>query len=209
MKNKFLILFAIVLASCGSSEKYAAIPKGATVLILGDSLSYGTGANAGEDYPTLLAQTTGWQIVNAGIAGSTSAEGLERLPALLEAHKPKLLVVELGGNDFLQHLPSSETDANLRAILSQAKTQGITTVLVAVPEVSPLKAAVGGLSDHPLYEKLAVETTTPLITDVFSEVLSDNALKSDQVHPNAVGYSVVSKKLTEAFNQLGFVRQAQ
>ncbi|MDP1765739.1 MAG: GDSL-type esterase/lipase family protein [Methylotenera sp.] len=51
--------------------------------------------------PALLAQATGWKVVNAGIPGNTSAEGLERVPALLDAHKPKLLVVALGGNDFL------------------------------------------------------------------------------------------------------------
>ncbi|MDP1659310.1 MAG: arylesterase [Methylotenera sp.] len=203
MKNFIYLLLIFILASC-SSEKHQAIPKGATVVILGDSLSYGTGASEGEDYPNLLAKTTGWQIINAGIPGNTSADGLERLPRLLTAHRPKLLVVALGGNDFLQRLPSSETTANLKAILEQAKTQGITAVLVAVPELSPLKAAVGSLSDHPLYKKIAEETATPLVKNVFSEVLSDNSLKADQVHPNASGYGVVSGQMFEALKKLGF-----
>lgn len=177
------------------------------MLILGDSLSYGTGANQGEDYPTLLAGTTGWQIINAGIPGDTSAGGLARLPDLLAAHKPKLLIVALGGNDFLQHLPNSQTDANLRAILAQAKGQGIVTTLVAIPELSPIRAAVGSLSDHPLYEKIAEETATPLVEDVFSEVLSDNALKADQVHPNAAGYKEASKRMLAELEKLGFVKQ--
>jgi acyl-CoA hydrolase len=200
------ILVLLLLVSCGASEKHAAIPKGATVLILGDSLSYGTGANAHEDYPTLLAYATGWHIVNAGVAGNTSAEGLERLPALLEANKPKLLIVELGGNDFLQRLPQSETSANLKAILAQSKSQGVATVLIAIPELSPLKAAVGHLSDHPLYEQIATETATPLVEHVFSEVISDHALKSDQVHPNADGYREVSQEMLAALRKLGFVR---
>ncbi|MDO9205260.1 MAG: arylesterase [Methylotenera sp.] len=203
MKNFIYLLLIFILVSC-SIEKYPAIPKGATVVILGDSLSYGTGASEGEDYPNLLAKTTGWQIINAGIPGNTSADGLERLPRLLTAHRPKLLVVALGGNDFLQRLPSSETTANLKAILEQAKTQGITAVLVAVPELSPLKAAVGSLSDHPLYKKIAEETATPLVKNVFSEVLSDNSLKADQVHPNASGYGVVSGQMFEALKKLGF-----
>jgi len=57
--KKIICLLVILLASCSAGEKYPAIPKGATVVILGDSLSYGTGANVGEDYPSLLAQTTG------------------------------------------------------------------------------------------------------------------------------------------------------
>ncbi|MEQ1487740.1 MAG: GDSL-type esterase/lipase family protein [Methylotenera sp.] len=202
--KKLILLLAVFLIACSSGEKHAAIPKGATVLILGDSLSYGTGANEGEDYPSLLAKTTGWAIINAGIPGNTSAEGLERLPALLEQDKPKLLIVELGGNDLLRHMPQSETISNLKAILALSKAKGVKSILVAIPEVSALRAAVGNLADHPLYEDIANETATPLIADVFSEVLSDTALKSDQIHPNAQGYGEVSKKMNESLKQLGF-----
>lgn len=202
--KKFILILAILLTACGGGEKHTAIPQGAIVVILGDSLSYGTGANEGEDYPSLLAKTTGWEIINAGIPGNTSAEGLERLPCLLEQQKPKLLIVALGGNDLLRQLPQSSTIANLKAILSLSKAQGVPTILVAIPEVSALRAAVGNLTDHPLYEDIARDTATPLIEDVFSEVLSDNALKSDQIHPNANGYGVVSNKIFEALKQMGF-----
>ena len=85
MKKLIYLLFIFTLVSCGkSAEKYAAIPQGATVLILGDSLSYGTGANAGEDYPSLLAKTTAWKIINEGVPSDTTAGGLERLPALIQ-----------------------------------------------------------------------------------------------------------------------------
>ncbi|MGB7816049.1 MAG: arylesterase [Methylotenera sp.] len=207
MKKFIYLLLIFIFASC-SSERYPPIPKGATVVILGDSLSYGTGANdganTGEDYPTLLAKTTGWNIINAGIPGDTTAGGLERLPELLQEHQPKLLIVELGGNDLLRHLPQNQTIANLKAILSLSKAQGVKTILIAIPEVSALRAAIGNLSDHPLYEAIAKETATPLIEDVFSDVLSDNALKSDQIHPNAKGYVMVGNKMVKALKQLGF-----
>lgn len=204
MKKLVYLLLILILASCSQGEKYPPIPKGSTVVILGDSLSYGTGANQGEDYPTSLAKTTGWNIINAGIPGDTSAGGLERLPELLEEHQPKLLIVELGGNDLLHQAPQSEIETNLKSILTLAKAQNVKTILVAIPEISALKAAVGNLSDHPLYEKLAKETATPLITDVFSDVLSERDLKADQIHPNAKGYVVVGKKMIEALKQLGF-----
>jgi acyl-CoA thioesterase I len=202
-----IVVAAIAMAWSGGDdvEKHAAIPQGATVLVLGDSLSYGTGANAGEDYPTLLAKSTGWNIINEGIPGDTSEGGLQRLPALLEAHQPKLLIVELGGNDLLRQAPQTEIAHNLKTILAMAKTQGIASVLVAIPEISPLKAAVGNLSDHPLYENIAKETATPLIADVFSEVLSDRDLKSDQIHANALGYRVISDKLYVKLQELGYV----
>ena len=174
------ILFAALITSCSKSEQYAAIPKGATVLVLGDSLSYGTGAKDGEDYPTLSAQATGWKIINKGVPGDTTAGGLERLPDLLEEYQPKLLIIELGGNDFLHQVSKSQTQANLQAILTLAKAQNTPTVLVAIPEFNALRAAVGSLSDHALYEAIAKETKTPVIKDVFSEVLSDRNLKSHQ-----------------------------
>lgn len=204
MKKLVYLLFILILTSCSQGEKYPPIPKGSAVVVLGDSLSYGTGANEGEDYPTLLAKSTGWNIINAGIPGDTSAGGLERLPELLQEHQPKLLIVELGGNDLLHQTPQSEVVGNLKNILSLAKAQGVKTILVAIPEVSAIRAAVGNLSDHPLYEKLAKETATPLITDVFSEVLSERDLKSDQIHPNAQGYAEVGKKMIESLKRLGF-----
>ena len=203
---KLIYLFLVLtLTSCeGNVAKYTAIPQGATVLILGDSLSYGTGAIAGEDYPSLLEKAVNWKIINAGVPGDTTAGGLNRLPDLLAKHQPKLLIVELGGNDFLQRLPQNHTIANLKTILSLSKAQGVSTVLVAIPEFNALQAAVGNLSDHMMYESIAEETATPLIAEVFSDVLSDKALKADEVHPNAQGYVVVGNKMREKLKQLGF-----
>jgi acyl-CoA thioesterase-1 len=211
MKKLVYLLLIITLVACGkTAEKHAAIPQGAIVLILGDSLSYGTGANTGtntgEDYPSLLATKTGWQIINAGVPGDTSEGGLARLPALLQQHQPKLLIVELGGNDFLHHVPQTNTVANLKAILAHAKAVNVPTVLVAIPEISAFRAAMGNLQDHTLYETLAQETNTPLITNVFSEVLSDNALKADQIHANAKGYAEVAKQLNEKLKELGLAK---
>ncbi|WP_020167080.1 MULTISPECIES: GDSL-type esterase/lipase family protein [Methylotenera] len=207
MKKYFVILcilFIALVTACNKQEKYAAIPKGATVLVLGDSLSYGTGAKEGEDYPTLLAKKTGWTIINAGVAGDTSAAGLERLPVLLTEYQPQLLIVELGGNDLLHQLPQSETEANLKAILSLAKAQNIKTILVAIPEINALRAVMGKLTDHPMYALIAKETATPLIKAIFSDVLSDRSLKADQVHPNAAGYAEVGNKMHQALTDLGF-----
>jgi len=203
MKNLFYIFFLTFSLLACRAEKVPAIPVGTTVLILGDSLSYGTGANKNEDYPTLLGAHTGWNIVNAGVPGDTTADGLARLPDLLNEHQPKLLMIELGGNDFLHGVPVGQTIANLNKIISQAKSKNITTVLIAIPEFKPLKAAMGGLSDHPLYEKMADETKTFLIEDTFSEVLSKNSLKADYIHPNAQGYRAVEEKMRESLTELG------
>lgn len=201
-----LALICVVLLACSSESKLSALPANSTVLILGDSLSYGTGATKGEDYPTLLAQSTGWRIVNAGVPGDTTEQGLARLPDLLAEHQPTLLMIELGGNDFLKKVPIAQTERNLKAIIEQAKRSQIRTVLISIPDYQPVKAAFGGLSDHALYEKLSQETETPLIEDVFSEVLSNNALKADYVHPNAMGYRQVESQLRASLSDLGLLR---
>jgi acyl-CoA thioesterase I len=207
MKRIILVLLFVLLAACDNAvPKGVIISQGATVLILGDSLSYGTGANAGEDYPSLLEKSTGWKVVNEGIPGDTSSQGLARLPNLLEEYKPQLLVIELGGNDLLGKMPVSELERNVKEIVLKAREQGVDSVLVAIPSVSPLKAAIGGLSDHPIYKKISEETKTPLITEVFSEVLSDRDLKSDQIHPNAMGYQQVANKMHETLRELGYLK---
>lgn len=200
-----LCCFTWLLCACGG-EKLPAIPEGSTVLVLGDSLSYGTGAEEHQDYPTLLAQHTGWNIINAGVPGDTSEQGLARLPALLEEHQPALLMIELGGNDFLNKIPISQTIDNLKTIIQMGQSKNITTLLVAIPDYQPVKAAFGGLSDHPLYETLSKETQTPLIEDVFSPVLSKNALKADYVHPNAQGYRQAEEQLRASLIDLGLLK---
>lgn len=210
---KKLFLFAclpLLLLACDSKPQYQALPKNANVLILGDSLTYGTGAAEGADYPTLLANNTGWNVINAGVPGNKSADGLARLPDLLEEYhdgeqKIDLLLVELGGNDFLKKVPSAETMRNLQTILMQAKVKNIPTVLLAIPEFSPVGAAFGSLSDHPLYAQLAGEADTPLISNIFSGVLAKNNLKADPIHPNAEGYRKVEAELRQALLELGFL----
>lgn len=207
IRNIFLAaILSLLLPACGDEQRYTPLPKTATVAILGDSLSYGTGAAKGQDYPSLLAANTGWNIINAGVPGDTSADGLERLQDLLENHEIDLLIVELGGNDFLKRVPESETMNNLKTILTEIKANNIQPLLIAIPEFSPFGAAVGSLSDHALYEQLAEETGTPLIEDIFSDVLGKNALKSDPIHPNAEGYRIIEENLREALSKKGFLQ---
>ena len=213
LKRWWLVFCVIwVAVACDSEYRHSPLPSTSNVVILGDSLTYGTGAGSGEDYASLLASKTGWNVINAGVPGNTSYDGLARLPGILEAHergeqKIDLLIVELGGNDFLKHVPEPETVSNLKSILMQAKGRNIQTALIAIPKFSPVGAAFGTLSDHPLYEKLAEETGTPLIEDLFSDVLAKNSLKADPIHPNAKGYRVVADELHDALVSLGFHRK--
>lgn len=195
---------ALLLTACGrkSARTHAKIPEGSTVLALGDSLTFGYGANPGESYPAQLQKLTGWNIVNGGVSGDTSAQALSRLPALL-ARKPKLVIVGIGGNDFLRKIPEEQTRANIAKIIETVQKENIPAVLVGVPHIT-LGALFGHLSDHPLYEDLSEEYGIPLFGGAWAEILGDNNLKSDQIHANGKGYRRFAEKLSDFLHTQGF-----
>ena len=188
-------LLVVTLAGCGRDKKTAQpVPPGSTVLALGDSLTYGTGASAETSYPTVLAELTGWNVVNAGVPGDTSAQALVRLPALLAEHRPKLVIVSIGGNDFLRKLPESDTRANVHAACKLALESGAQVLLVAVPRAT-VAAALGQMTDHALYAEVAKDLNIPLQREGWGEVLAQAELRSDQVHANAKGYAQFARSV--------------
>lgn len=195
---------ALLLTACGrkSAQTHAKIPEGSTVLALGDSLTFGYGANPGESYPAQLQKLTGWNIVNGGVSGDTSAQALSRLPALL-ARKPKLVIVGIGGNDFLRKVPEEQTRANIAKIIETVQKENIPAVLVGVPHIT-LGTLFGHLSDHPLYEDLSEEYGIPLFGGAWAEILGDNNLKSDQIHANGKGYRKFAEDLNQFLRKQGF-----
>lgn len=192
-----------LLSACRQAPTGARVSAGQTVLAFGDSVTHGTGAGPNEDWPTLLATQTGWQIVNAGVPGDTAQAARWRLAPLLKAHRPALVVVELGGNDFLRRRAHAAVKEDLRALLQTARAAGAQTVLVGVPELSLMGALTGRLSDADLYADLASEEKVPLVPDVFSDVLSNPAWRADPIHPNAAGYREMAARLHTALVELG------
>ena len=194
-----------LLAACGG-QRAEALPPGSVVLALGDSLTAGYGLDPEQAWPALLAARTGWQIVNGGVSGDQTADALARLPALMDAHAPKLVLVTLGGNDMLRKLPEAQTRGNLARILALTGSRGAQPVLLATPRPSVAGVVFQRLSAAPFYAEIARERKVPLIEDAIAEVLSDPDLKLDQLHPNAEGQRVLADKLFDALRKLGYVR---
>ncbi len=187
---------SLLLAGCGRKPlRGRPVPPGAVVLALGDSLTHGTGATPETAYPAVLAGLTGWRVVNAGVPGDTSAQALARLPALLQEHAPALVLLGIGGNDFLRRLPEAETRANVRAAIAQVRATDAQLLLIAVPRPSVAAAFTGSLTDHPLYGEIAEELKLPLHRQGWSEVLADESLRADAIHANARGYAVFAQGL--------------
>ena len=204
-RRQFLIGSAILaLAACGKRRNRSqALPKGSAVLALGDSLTYGYGAAPTAAYPVQLAGLTGWKVINGGVSGNTTADALARLPELMGQH-PKLVIISIGGNDFLRKLPESTTRANIGKIIQTVQAANIPAVLVAIPHFT-VGALFGKLSDHPLYHEIAEQYRIPLLSGAWSEILGDKDLKSDQIHANAEGYRKFAELLKAFLEEQGLV----
>lgn len=169
--------------------------KGTTVVAFGDSLTAGYGANAGEDYPSHLSQRAGVPIINEGVNGDTTESALPRLPDVL-AHNPRIVIIGLGGNDYLRGVPIATTEANLRSIIRQIHTGGAMVILLGFNFPSL------GANYGKMYERVADEEKTQLVPDMLDGILSDPSKKSDDVHPNGNGYALMADRVEGTLKRL-------
>lgn len=202
MKRWLSAIFALLVlcAGCGgSTPRLAKLGPSDIVVAFGDSLTYGTGAKADESYPAVLAQLIGRSVVRAGVPGEQTAGGLQRLPAVLDEHQPRLVIVCLGGNDMLRKGSQQDIENNLREMLKVIKARGMDAVLMGVP-------APGLITSAPdFYAKLAQEFRVPYEGKVVTSVLYRPELKSDPIHPNAAGYRRMAEALAGLLRDAGAI----
>ena len=164
-------------------------PSKGPVVFLGDSLTAGFGAPPGFSYVDVLAKRLNVKLINKGISGDTTTQGLARLQTDVLDLKPALVVVELGGNDFMQKVPLDLTFNNLDTIVVRCQDQGAAVLLVGVR---------GGLfSDKgaPRYRKLAQKRRTGFVPDLLKGVFGQPEYMSDAIHPNQAGYVRVADRI--------------
>ena len=196
----FLLVFSLVIfGGCSASPKLPPLPADGVVLAFGDSITFGTGAGPADSYPAVLAQLIARKVVNGGVPGEVSADGAARLPELLEAERPALLILCHGGNDLLRHLGREQLATNLRVMVRAARERGVAVVLVGVP------AADLSLSPPPLYGEVAKEFDIPYDGGTLPRILGTGGLKSDYIHPNATGYRQLAEALAKLLAKAGAV----
>jgi lysophospholipase L1-like esterase len=169
---------------------------GTSIIAFGDSLTAGYGAAPGEDWPSRLSALIGRPIVNAGVSGDTTESALARIDADILTRDPRIVLVGLGGNDFLGSTPILTTENNLRTIVRRIQGSGAAVVLLAFrfPSISADYDA--------MYKRVAKEERCALIEGVLSGILTDASLKSDEIHPNAKGYALMAERLASPMRQL-------
>jgi lysophospholipase L1-like esterase len=191
------IVLMLLIWGCGERPKLERLAPDAVVLAFGDSLTFGTGANEDESYPAQLERLIGRRVVRAGVPGEVTAQALARLPAALDEHAPRLLLLCIGGNDFLRRLGNQQAERNVREMVQLARSRGIAVLLIGTPEPGFT------VSPPAFYAGIAREYRLPYEAGIIGQVLKDHSLKADPIHPNARGYRVIAERVAETLKQSG------
>lgn len=180
------VALLVVIKKNSTDLDMPTLKENSVILAFGDSLTYGFGADYELSYPKQIERKTGLKIINAGISGELSAEGLLRLPALLE-NKPDLVILCHGGNDILNKLPAIELKNNLLSMVRLIQQSGAKVLLVGVPDFF-----LFNFNTHDVYEEVAKQSNILFEDEVLTRIAISRSLKSDYVHPNAQGYEAMA-----------------
>ena len=200
LRRAFILLLPpLMLWGCGERPKLERLPADAIVLAFGDSLTFGTGAAEDESYPAHLERMIGRRVVRAGVPGEVTAQALARLPAALDEHAPRLLLLCIGGNDFLRRLGNPQAERNVREMVRLARSRGVAVMLIGTPEP--------GFTVTPpaFYSSIAKEFRLPYVEGIIGQVLKDASLKADPIHPNARGYRVIAERVADQLKKSGAI----
>lgn len=186
----FYFIFVVSLCSGCGYEIVNVDSDGSNIICFGNSITYGTGAAKGQDYPSILAGLLNRKVINAGRPGDTTIGALARIEKDVLERNPYLVIVELGGNDYLQQVPRERTLRNIEAIITKIQQKG---AMVALCDISGGMLSPGFPHYRADFKKIARRKGTIFIPGLLERVLSDNTLRSDFIHPNAKGYRVIAE----------------
>lgn len=188
----WLFLSALILLNACSKTTFTPLPADGVILAFGDSLTVGYGTNPENSYPTVLARLSGRKVINAGISGETTQEGLARFSEVLQQTKPNLVILMEGGNDILRDINPAQTQQNLQSMITEAQARHIQVLLVGIPAKSLFSSSAD------FYQTLAEQNHIILDDKSVAKLIKTPEYKSDYVHLNQAGYQA----LAERFYQL-------
>ena len=191
----FLLTLLISVSGCSEQAELRYLQPDSTILAFGDSLTQGVGSTDGGNYPNQLQQLSGRKVINAGISGEVSAEGLQRLPELLSQYQPALLILLEGGNDILRNQNKAQLKSNLAQMIELAQQQNTDVVLIAVPEKKLFSDSA------PLYQELAEQYRLILEPKIIAELLRNSRYKSDPIHFNNLGYQQLALRINNLLRE--------
>ena len=190
----FVLLLCPLFAACERSP--GALPEGAVILAFGDSITAGTGAGEGEAYPAVLERLVGRKVVNAGVPGETTAEGLARLPRVLAEVQPHLVILCHGGEDMIQGLDAGELVANFKTMIRLIGEADAEVFLIAVPPPAPY------FQPASFYNQIARDMKVSIEVNTLSNILSSDETRSESIYPNTEGYAALAKAISKRLKTL-------
>jgi acyl-CoA thioesterase I len=191
-----LVICLVVICGCAQPEVCNLDNKGENIVCFGDSITFGYGASAGEDYPTALGKCVKLPVINSGVDGDTTFEALERLQQDVLNKNPRLVIVEFCGNDFLRRVPRKNTVENLGIIIDRIQATGAAVALVDI--------SAGGvfLDEYRKdFKKLAIQKKAIFIPSILYRIITSPGMKSDFFHPNARGYQLIAKRVYQVISK--------
>jgi len=200
------------LGAGGASAAAASAPGagGHEIVVVGDSLSAEFGLPRGSGWVALLgqrlaAEKSPWTASNASISGDTTAGGLARLPTILKQRHPKIVVIELGGNDGLRGLPMSETRKNLDAMIAQAQASGARVLLAGIM-VPPNFGHKYQLEFGQMFADVAAAHHAALVPFILAGIAdrpdADTWFQPDQIHPLAKAHPIILDNIWKSLKPL-------
>jgi acyl-CoA thioesterase-1 len=195
MRKALIISLIIIAAILGYALWRDVAGSEVRLVAFGDSLTYGTGSAQGGGYVTDLEKDLGISIENLGVPGDTTADALQRLDAALAA-EPDVVILLLGGNDYLQGVPLQETAAHLSEIIEGFQAAGARVLLLGIT------AGPGDATGRAFFAALAEKHKVAYVPDVLAGVSGVPALMSDLLHPNDAGYALVAQKVEPELRKL-------
>ena len=192
--------FAAHGAACAAAPASAPPASGGReIVVVGDSVSAEYGLVRGSGWVALLGQRVAaeklpWTVANASISGDTTSGGLARLPTVLKQHHPKVVVIELGGNDGLRGLPMSATRSNLDAMAALAAASGA-RVLIAGMMLPPNFGRKYEAEFAQMYADVAAAHHATLVPFIFKGIAdrpdADDWFQADRIHPLAKAHPII------------------
>jgi acyl-CoA thioesterase-1 len=171
------------------------------IIFMGNSITAGYGVMESEAFPALIQTKIDslklpYKVVNAGISGETSADGVSRINWVLK-QPADVFVLELGGNDGLRGIPLQQTEANLQSIIDTVKKKyPQAKVILAGMEIPPNMGKKYTDEFRELYGRLAKKNNALLIPFLLKGVGGDPKLnQADGIHPNVEGHKIVAENV--------------
>lgn len=162
--------------------------SGVNIVAFGDSLTHGLGATEGKSYVDDLQGMINQPIINMGKNGDTTTEALQRTQSVIDSN-PKVVLILLGGNDFLQQIPKETTFNNLTTIITRIQDAGAVVVLLGI------QGGIIGDKYRESFDMLANEYHTAYVPNVLDGIIGHSDLMSDPIHPNDKGYARIADKV--------------